>query len=312
VSDIEAVPARPEDEAPHLDLHDDDPFWSESYYLDFFDVDRGVGGYVRLAFLPNLGRCWYWACLVGPDRPLVTVIDHDVAMPAGRSREIRSEGLWADYTVETPLDHVTVGVEAFAVALDDPAETYGSLRGERVPFGLDLEWETDGGTYAYPGGVTRYEVPCRVHGEVLVGQETINLDGWGQRDHSWGNRDWWAFGWSWTAGRFDDGTRFHGTAVNFENTHLFSTGYVQPPGQPMVATDQAGYTPVLGDHGMPTSTDYRLGDLDLTIEPVAFSPVRLVAPDGRISLFPRAWTTFTDAEGRRGHGWTEWNQPQPR
>ena len=100
--------------------------------------------------------------------------------------------------------------------------------------------------------------------------------------------------------------------MNFEDTHLFSTGYVQPPGQPMVATDQAGYTPVLGDHGMPTSTDYRLGDLDLTIEPVAFSPVRLVAPDGRISLFPRAWTTFTDADGRRGHGWTEWNQPQPR
>ena len=38
----------------------DEPLWSESVYLDFFDVDRGIGGYVRLGILPNLGRCWYW------------------------------------------------------------------------------------------------------------------------------------------------------------------------------------------------------------------------------------------------------------
>lgn len=308
--EIDVTPALAADEAGHLDLHDDDPFWSESYYLDFFDVERRVAGYVRLAVLPNLGRCWYWACLVGPDRPLVTVIDHDVPVPVGTSREIRTEGLWADYTVETPLDHVTVGVEAFAVALDDPVETYGDLRGERVPFGLDLEWETDGGTYAYPG-VTRYEVPSQVHGEVLVGQETIHLDGWGQRDHSWGNRDWWAFGWSWTAGRFDDGTRFHGTSVEIGGTPVFGTGYVQPPGGAMVGTDEARYDATLGDHGLPTGCDYRLGDLDLRIEPVAFSPVRLDAPDGRVSRFPRAWTTFTAADGRTGHGWTEWNQPPP-
>ena len=91
---------------------------------------------------------------------------------------------------------MTLGCEAFALGLDDPAEMYGDPRGERVPFGLDLEWDTDGDAYAYPPGTTRYEVPCRVHGEILVGDETIEFDGIGQRDHSWGVRDWWTLGWT--------------------------------------------------------------------------------------------------------------------
>ena len=77
------------------------PFWNESWYFDFFDEAGTFGGYVRLGLYPGLGAAWYWACVVGPGRPLVTVIDHDVPHPAGRSLEIRTEGLWADHTVET-------------------------------------------------------------------------------------------------------------------------------------------------------------------------------------------------------------------
>jgi hypothetical protein len=301
------TPARAEDEARHPSTGE--RLWGESWYLDFFDPDRGIGGYVRLGLYPELGRAWYWACVVGPDRPLVTVIDHDIKLPPARSMEIRGEGLWADCTVETPLDHVTVGVEAFAVGVDDPAEVYGDLRGDRVPLGFDLEWETDGQTYAYPG-VTRYEVPCRVHGEVLLGSEVIALDGWGQRDHSWGVRDWWSVAWSWTAGRLDDGTRFHGTHVHLGDAGLFSTGYVQDPGQVMAATDQVAYTAALDANGLPTQATSTVGDLELQVEPIAFSPVLLTSDDGAVSRFPRAWCRFTAADGRTGHGWTEWNQPQ--
>src|SRR5690606_22004478 len=106
------------------------PLWSESWYLDFVDPDRGVAGYVRLGLQPNQGMAWFWACLVGPGRPLVTVIDHEIRPPA-RGLEIRTEGLWASYVVETPLDHVSVGVEAFAISTGDPTDVYGDLRGDR-------------------------------------------------------------------------------------------------------------------------------------------------------------------------------------
>ena len=305
----EPEPARATDELRHQP--GDGPLWGESWYLDFTDPDQAIGGYVRLGLYPNQQRAWYWACVVGPDRPLVTVIDHDIRPPTAPSLEIRTEGLWADYTVETPLDHVTVGVEAFAVGCADPADVYadGDLRGDRVPLGFDLEWETDGGTYAYPG-VTRYEVPCHVHGEVLLGQERIEIDGWGQRDHSWGVRDWWSIAWSWTAGRLDDGTRFHGTAVDLDGTPVYGTGYVQPTGAAMTAVSEVGHTEIAAPDGLPATGTWRVGELDLTVTPVAFAPVLLTADDGRVSRFPRAWCRFDAADGRSGHGWTEWNQPQ--
>lgn len=298
----------PADEARHEPT--DEELWSESWYLDFVDERLGVAGYVRLGLYPGLGRAWYWACIVGPGRPLVTVIDHEVPLPRAGTHEIRTEGLWADYTVETPLDHVTVGVEAFAVAVDDPADTYGDLRGERVPLGMDLEWETDGAGYAYPG-VSRYEVPCQVHGEVLVGDESFTIDGWGQRDHSWGVRDWWSYGWSWTAGRLGDGTRFHGVDVALGDVPLYGTGYVQRGRTPvLVAHDDVDHDVELGRAGLPERGTWRVGPLDLEVEPVAFAPVLLEATDGRLSRFPRAWCRFTRGDGTTGHGWTEWNQPQ--
>ena len=311
---MDVTPAAPGDEARHPPGTEE--LWGESWYLDFTAESGTLGGYVRLGFYPNLGTAWYWACLVGDGRPLVAVIDHDAPIPAGRSLEVRTEGLWADHTVEEPLTHFSAANEAFAVAVDDPAETYGTLRGDRVPFGLDLEWETDGGTYAYPG-VTRYEVPCRVHGEVLVGQEQITFDGWGQRDHSWGERDWWTLNWQWTAGRLSDGTRFHATHVCLGDAPVYATGYLQPPDQPMTMVGMGTEAAVdrsqaLGAHDLPTAGECRMGDLTLDIEPVAFAPVLLRAPDGRLSRFPRALCRFRErgGAGRLGAGWTEWNQPQ--
>jgi len=225
---------------------------------------------------------------------------------------VRGDGLWADHTVEVPFDHVTLGCEAFALGLDDPAEVYGEPRGDRLPFGLDLEWDTDGAAYAYPAGVSRYEVPCRVHGEVLVGDERIELDAVGQRDHSWGRRDWWSVGWTWTSGWLDDGTRFHGTEVRVGDDPLpYHPGYVQPPGGAPVEVDHTASRPVLGTHGLPTADTVEVGDLRLDVSPVAFAPVLLDDGSGVQSRFPRALCRFADpATGRRGAGWTEWNQPQ--
>jgi hypothetical protein len=300
---------RPSDEGPHPP--GSEPFWGESWYFDFFAPDGSFGGYVRLGLYPNLGRAWYWACLVGPDRPLTTVIDHDVPLPRQGSLEVRTDGLWADHTVESAYDHFSLGCEAFAVQVDDPAEVYGRLIGDRVPFGLDLEWETDGpGAYPYPG-TTRYEIPCAVHGEVLVGDERLELDGLGQRDHSWGVRDWWQFDWLWTAGALDDGTRFHTADIRIPGMEAYAPGYVQDADGDRAKIEACSSTEELGDHGLPRSAEVRCGDLHLEVEPLAFAPVLLVdEAEGRASRFPRALCRFRSGDDRAGWGWTEWNQVQ--
>jgi hypothetical protein len=297
----------PVDERRHEPGADD--LWNESYYFDFVSDDATLGGYVRMGLYPNLGCVWYWACLVGVGRALVSVVDHEVPHPtAPQSLEIRTTGLWADHHIETSLQHATIGLEAFGVSLDDPVDAYGDARGDRVPIGFDLEWETDGGTYRYPAGADRYEIPCIVHGEVLVGSERIELVGTGQRDHSWGVRDWWALSWCWVAGRLDDGTRFHGTTLLGPDLE-WSTGYLQPPGGPMRETDS--YRAEVGRvDPMPSGLDLDIDGLSIEVRPTAWAPVLLVSPDGRRSRFPRAMCEFRASDGRVGSGWIELNLPQ--
>ncbi|MEY2571754.1 MAG: hypothetical protein QOE63_2104 [Acidimicrobiaceae bacterium] len=279
--------------------------WSESWYFDFFAPDGSLGGWVRLGLYPNLGVAWYHAYVVGPDRRTLAVQDLEVPLPRKGSLELRTHGLWADHTCETPLDHWSLGNEAFALAVDDPADLYAAEpRGEQVPMGLDLEWETDGEPHHYLH-TTRYEIPCRVHGEVLVGAERIELDGWGQRDHSWGVRDWWAFPWVWCAGRLDEGTRFHGSDIRVPNVDI-GFGYQQPGD----ATNDVHAGEQLGEHGFPTAASIAIADLELTLDPIAFAPALLTFED-KVDRFPRALCRVTAADGRPGWAWTEWNQPQP-
>ncbi|MCH2412811.1 MAG: hypothetical protein MK189_07540, partial [Acidimicrobiales bacterium] len=246
--------AAPADERWHES--DGQRLWNESYYLDWFDPEGRAGGYVRLGLYPDLGVSWFWCCLVEEGGPTVFVVEHEAPLPLKPGLEIRASGLWADLIIEAPLDHFSVGVEAFGVAVDDPTEAYragpGGLRGDRVPVGLDLGWETDGdpsgGPWAFHYGVaSRYEIPCRVVGEVLVGDRRIELDGWGQRDHSWGVRDWWADGWTWFSGRLEDGERFHAVQVVGRDGGI---GY-RSSSDGLAAEYRVASVPNLGPEGIP-------------------------------------------------------------
>jgi hypothetical protein len=70
---------------------------------------------------------------------------------------------------------------------------------------------------------------------------------------------------------------------------------------------------VVADNGLITEARIESvpGDLVLDVEPLAFGPVLLTAPDGRVSQFPRAMCRASSADGRAGLGWVEWNRNQP-
>lgn len=272
----------PADEGRHPP--DAEPLWEEAWEFDFASPSGDLGGYVRVALHPNRGVTWFWGCLVGRRRPLVTVVDHDVALPRGPGLDLRGEGLWTDPVCETPLEHWTVGLEAFGVGLDDPTEAYRSVRGDRTPLGFDLEWEST----AAPRLLSRtdgYSLSCAVHGEVLVGAETIAFEGWGQRSHAWGRRDWWDGSWGTSSGRLGDGTTWF--------------------------TDGPSPSAVPGEDGLLPVSRHQIADppLVLTASPLHHAPVRVDAPDGRSSCLARALCRYVAADGRSGTGWAEWCTP---
>ncbi len=288
----------------------DEELWNESYYLDFVSGDGVLAGYVRIGLYPNLGVTWWTAMVVGEGRPLVASLAYDLPVPEGPGLHVAS-GVDAGLGIVRPLEEMTVSGTAPAVTLDDAASVYRGGTGEATELGLDLSWVTDGVPYHYDM-TTRYEVPCLVTGGVTVGGQRMDVAGQGQRDHSWGVRDWWAFGWCWAAARMDDGTRVHVADIRIPG-HPLAFGYVQGPDGPVTPVDALGVSEVLGDDGLPTEATIRVGPvpLELEVAPIAFAPLLLTAPDGRTSRFPRAAARFVASDGRRGAGWIEWCQPDP-
>jgi hypothetical protein len=273
--------------------------WAEAWSFDFVAADGSIGGWARLRLLPHESRAWYEAFVTGPDRQLVAVIDHDVPFPA-TDLEIRTTGLWATHICETPLDHWTIGLEAFGLGVDDPGEIYGRQFGDRVPLGFDLEWEAE--EPATAAGTDRYRQPCLVTGELLVGNAEIDLDATGWREHRWGPLTVWDSRSFDVVGHLDDGTTFSATVVDGDLTR--ATASIDGVTATVVAASQAS-----GAHGLPTGARLRLDDLEIGLDVVGVTPLELVDAEQRVSRVPRALCRCTTTDGRSGRAWLESSEP---
>ena len=84
---------------------------------------------------------------------------------------------------------------------------------------------------------------------------------------------------------------------------------LQPPNDEVVELDTVTASEDVGPDGVITAAEIGYGDeLAVTVTPLAFGPLRLEAPDGSISEFPRAMRRVAAADGRAGVAWVEWNR----
>lgn len=304
-------PLRPdaEDEGPHLPGAE--PLWSESWYADFVDESHGIGGWFRLGLIPNEDRAWVNALVCGPGLPTVAVNDFDVALPADAGT-VGTDAFELAHGAVNPLQTYEVRFCGSGQAYDDPSALLRAESGRPVKLSMELRWTTAGIPYQYRL-TPRYEIPCTVSGTVTFDGTTIDVtDVAGQRDHSWGVRDWWGMDWVWSALHLHDGTHLHGVDLRIPGAPPIGVGYIQPPDGTLVELQNVTAREVLGDNGLPVSTELSLEPTHVTaaVEIKGHAPVLLTAADGRLSRFPRAWATVTTADGRTGVGWLEWNRSQ--
>ena len=291
-------------------------FWSESWYLDWFDAQGCMGGYVHLSIWPNLGHAWFWCGLVQKEERPVLIVDQEIPIPKAPGLEIRSTGLWADLITEVPFEYFSVEVEAFGVALDSPSDSYRGMRGERLPVGLDLGWEIDSPLLASETTepwvfryefINNYEIPCRVAGEIQVGDRRIKVDGWGQRGHSWAERDWWSSAWTWVSGRLEDGERFHLLVTEGSEVGI---GYRSTP-RGLLEEFEFSSSVEFGDMQIPVGGCITLGSQSFELDPIEWAPVVIIDPDTDfVSRLPRGLVAVSSSDGRCGYAWVEYNQPQ--
>lgn len=306
---VPLIPA-PEDEGRHEPA--DEALWNESWYFDFADAAAGFGGWIRLGLVPNQDTAWINVLVCGPGLPTVALNDFHAAVPADVT-QIRGDRVTLGLHAGEPLQAYRVTSSGTGEAYDDPAALLRGESGRPVELTLDLTWTTTGIPYQYR--ITpRYEIPCTVSGTVTVGERSYRLDAVpGQRDHSWGVRDWWSMNWVWSALHLDDGTHLHGVDVRIAGMPPIGIGYAQQAGEPLVELQTVTAQQTLGDNDLPVATTLTLqpGDIELTVDIQGHAPVLLTAPDGRVSQFPRAWATVRTTDGRTGIGWLEWNRNLP-
>jgi len=181
-----------------------EPNFNESMYFNFFDPRRRVGGFVRLGNRANEGRAEMTVALfLEAGRVLFAfkraAIEHNEAFDAGGLR----------FEVIEPTEKLRSLYEGSVLdledprAMSDPRRAFVSSPKRRVR--LDLVHSAAGPMYG--GSRSReeegrkaedqfakahYEQHMAVRGTLEIDGETLEIDGYGLRDHSWGPRHWQA------------------------------------------------------------------------------------------------------------------------
>ncbi len=181
-----------------------EPNFNESMYFNFFDPGRSLGGFVRLGNRANEGRAEMTVCLFLPDERVLFAfkrakIDHNDAFDAGGLRFEVVEPTEALRTVYAG------GVLELAEPkrLSDPSRAFRESPRRRIS--LDLLHRACGPMYGQSHdqresrrdpekqfAKAHYEQHMSVSGVIDLGDEQVELSGFGLRDHSWGPRYWQA------------------------------------------------------------------------------------------------------------------------
>jgi hypothetical protein len=194
-----------------------EPNFNESMYFNFFDRNRGVGGFVRLGNRANEGRAEMTVTVYLPDGRVL----FNFARPAIDNNDSFEAGGMC-FTVVEPGHHLRTTYSGQVVELADPTQMAEPRRAftdnPSRPLSLELDHVAVGPMYGSSGDKSEdklpddqqfakahYEQHMRVSGRLLLGDETVEINGHGLRDHSWGPRYWQAIeGYEWLTMNFGD------------------------------------------------------------------------------------------------------------
>lgn len=151
--------------------------------VEYVAVDGSLAGLVRIDVRRESSR--FLAAVLRPGEKPVVVIDHELP-PATTAFQFRASGVWTEFICVTPLDHWTIALEAFGLALEVGEIATPESFGDRVAVGLDLDLDT--ADTPRSDGESSHVIPVRVHGEVLVADAAYEIEAIGVRRRRWDGR----------------------------------------------------------------------------------------------------------------------------
>lgn len=209
----------------------EDSFWQESWYFNFSDPKAGVWGLTRIGYRPSKNTA---------DGLLIVFIDGKAEiLYAPVSCQLDDT---KTVTIDPPGSLKTKGL---IYKCESPLKVW-HLQTKHDNVTLNLRFESTTPTYIFPSLAAQstktpasdhYEQSGRVSGSITWQGKEKHISGTGQRDHSWGPRDWSGIGdWEWLSGQFESGWCFNFWAVG-QGRERTVTGFVGYPDKNIAIVD---------------------------------------------------------------------------
>jgi hypothetical protein len=222
------MPVTDLDERRHPVEHPD-PHWSDSLYFNGFDRESGACFLTRMAVLPNqpAANALFIAWLDGvPAYGYYRELDH---LPHAD---------WDATTIESVGYRMIESRRRWTLKLDD-GDDKAFLEFDGL--GPCFDYADNAAPLPRPVAWGHYEQSGVVRGDVVLGGRRLAFDGVGQRDHSWGWRDWSGVReWHWVTGLFGTERAFNLFHVVDAAGSVSVNGYVFDGGEthPIVRADR--------------------------------------------------------------------------
>ena len=198
-----------------------DPHWQESYYFCWADPHHDSFGLTRIGFRFNENRMDGLVLTMRDGRP-------EFAYPAVN---LRCDGNWADRGARTGLR-----AKGLRYEMIEPLSKWRLvLTGKNE---MELEWTAftpafdyrDGGRLPPNVAGEHFEQSGRVEGVTRFKGRSTEVRGTGQRDKSWGVRDWASVvGWNWISAQFGEDLTFNAWEGEFGGQR-YVNGFVHTDG----------------------------------------------------------------------------------
>lgn len=159
--------------------------WFEGHRLELVKADLSVAVMVEMRRHPSRRRTSVRIAVLEAGELAIGLVDIDLPSPKpALTWEIRGSGIWCEMVCESPLSHWSYGLEAFALAVDEPRDLLDTGVGHRVPLGWELEFEETGpATWLGDGCYIQAGIG---HGIMLSADGESDIEGRARRWHWWG------------------------------------------------------------------------------------------------------------------------------
>lgn len=240
------------------------PRWRESYYFSFFNRAARIGGFASIAERPGKGYVGSINGLWGPGRSTPLATEWERGSPGHRQNRVR--GL--EMTPQSPFGPWRISFRGWLNDGGSARECHphalgsASVAAQAVAVGYDLTFTPRAAPYFGGGGDWKglFEGHVgelgRFSGRMQIGHHSLDIDGYGAKDHSWGPRDWTAATrWRWVDVAFADGVDLVAWRAEQEST-TFLDGFLMTESQTDALvrySESVTYAPDRFDQGAPAA-----------------------------------------------------------